>query len=328
MKTQGQITLFIILGIVLAVGIGLVLSLKPSTDDLVRTIEVPALLEPVYTHVEDCIRDTAVPALYLMGMQGGYIYITQEYVSTYYSDVAYSYLNDRSVMPTLKDMESQLETYMEEALPACPNFNLFPDLEISTENVTAGVKITTKGVVFNIEYPIVGVKGESSNEVKDFSMNIPIRLFHIYNVLGGIVSKTLEDPDWVDMSYLSEFKDVKIEIVPYNEDTMIYSITDETIPEPYIFLSAFSFKKNTAPGINMNDTIYLEDGAPFLMEVEVTDQEGDDFTCSDDTSLFQITDNCIILFTPDIPGRYNVTIEAKDIRQNKAYKNVEFVVIG
>ncbi|MBW2981240.1 hypothetical protein KY360_07525 [Candidatus Woesearchaeota archaeon] len=325
-SNKGQITVFIILGLVLLVGAIFFLSVREPVEEPFEVIKVPALLQPVYVHVEDCIKDIAVPGLYLLAIQGGYIYLPDEYLATDYSNVGYGYSNGYAVMPKIDEMESQLEQYIADMVPSCVNFELFPDLDITSENITSEVTITTKEVIFKISYPITGRKEESISEVEKFRVIIPIRLGYIYDSMVGILTKTMDDPDWIDMTYLSGF-DVKVDIVPHDETTFIYSLTDNKPADPYIFLSAFRFKSNLAPVINVNDTIYPQDGVPFLMEVEVTDPEGDSFTCSDNTALFDITDDCTILFTPEIPGDYEVIITAVDIRGNVGDKEIKIVVV-
>ncbi|MFC1704997.1 hypothetical protein ACFLZ6_01565 [Nanoarchaeota archaeon] len=299
--------------------------MRRPTEDITRVIEVPSMLEPVYAHVEDCIRDSAVPGLYLLGMQGGHIYLPDDYVTTDYSDVSYGYINERPNLPSIDEMEAELELYIADAVTLCTNFNLFYDLNISVQAITADVEIKDNEVIFNLKYPIIARAEGTTSQIEDYRVVVPLRIGFIYKTLNGILSKTLEDPDWIDLTYLSEL-DVQVELLPHNENTLVYSITDNKPMHPYMFFSAFTFKLNLAPVFYINDTIMLVDGEPVIMQVEVIDPEGDDFVCSDDTALFDITEDCNLLFTPDVPGVYDVMFTAIDARNNKVRKKVKFVV--
>ena len=75
MKKKGQMTLFIILGIVLIILIGLYFV-------GVKTNIIPPLLTPsdansemkeIEEHIEDCLEEVGMNYLYILGQQGGYL---------------------------------------------------------------------------------------------------------------------------------------------------------------------------------------------------------------------------------------------------------------
>lgn len=325
---KAQLTIFIIIGILLLLVAILFISYnasKETTTPIDKKIQLPYDFQPIYNHIEDCVRKEALGSLNILGIQGGYITLPENHLATEYSNIGYSYFDGYSTLTSINDMEISLEKFIRDVLPTCVNLSLFSGFEFRNDNISSNVEILENEVVFDVSYGLQASKDDITHEFKDFSVNMPVRLGHIYSVLSGIVEKTLNDPDWIDMTYLSEF-DLKINILPNSDNTLVYSLTDSTGLEDYVYLSAFSYKINNAPLINIPDVIYLDDSKPFLLEVDVTDPESNQFECSDDSAMFDISSDCVILFVPEVPGEYNVTIAAEDIRGNIAEKNVLFIV--
>lgn len=328
MNNKGQVTVFIIIGLIVVVIAGLLLyvnSMQRDDQQLVDTLELPLEIQPIHNYVSTCIKDTATRGLYLLAIQGGYINLPSEYLSADYSDVGYSYYYEGSSLVTKEEMESQLEQFINENVPECVDFSIFSEYEITNSEIEANVDILPNNVIFDLDYPITAKQGDKVTELSLFREEIPLRLGYLHTILASIVDKTLDDPDWIDLTYLSSF-DLKIDVLPYNESVLVYSIKDESEAEPFIFLSSFAFKDNDAPEITIPDRIEWLDGLPFIFQVNVVDPDGDLFTCRDDTALFDISEDCMITFTPEVPGEYNVTITAEDVRGNVAVKDVLFVI--
>lgn len=258
-------------------------------------------------------------------MQGGYITLPENHLNTNYSSIAYGLYSKQVTLPSLGAMESELETYIDNSIPICVNFSAFSYLKFETENANSNVRILTNDVLINVKFPISIIQGETTAKIDTFNVQVPIRLGYIHSILKGVIGKTLLEPNWIDLAYLSRF-DLKIDALPHDNDTIVYTIQGYQEAKQYVFLSAFKIQQNQAPTINVENKIRLFDGELFLKRVNVTDPEEDSFKCSDDTALFDISYDCAILFTPEIPGTYDVTISATDAFGNKADKNIIFEV--
>lgn len=80
---KGQITLFIILGIVLLFSTAIILFIKSEAKEEMPTIPevtetVPIELQPVRDFIKECVKITARDAVEMIGVHGGYIDITPE----------------------------------------------------------------------------------------------------------------------------------------------------------------------------------------------------------------------------------------------------------
>ena len=76
---KAQVTIFIIVGIILILGVGTFLLYRSNVinfgDDQNRvTVTVPQEYQPLKSFIDSCLRETAISGLQIAGTQGGYIY--------------------------------------------------------------------------------------------------------------------------------------------------------------------------------------------------------------------------------------------------------------
>ncbi len=146
-------------------------------------------------------------------------------------------------------MEQELSSYVNRALPECiENLDAFRDMGFEFEfgEINTKTTINENNVEFKIDYPITIIKGESKAEISEFYKMIPVRLGHIHTISKEIVGKELEDPDWIDLTYLVN-QDLNFKIYPHDENTLIYSVLDNQsiikYDTPFIFLFANLFEE-------------------------------------------------------------------------------------
>src|SRR3989344_2537062 len=316
MQKKSQISIFMIIGIVLIVIGGLIFAVYSGKQE-----PEPAQVSQfaaVNSYIEDCIKNRAEYGLSLLGLQGGIIVLRDPYLETNYSSIAYGIYQRQNTLPAISSMERELKTYLDKSLPSCLNSSAFPYLKFESGNASTQVEILENEVIVKADYPISILQGETAFTINEISVKVPARLGYIHSILRGIISRTLLEPNWIDLSYLSRF-DLKIDVLPHDNNSIVYSIQDYKGAKPYVFLSALDTMQNFAPVINEEDKIELLDGQLFLKKLDITDPEGDNVECYDDTALFDITNDCVILFTPEIPGYYDVRISAADAAGNSAY---------
>jgi len=227
MKKRGQITIFIIVGLILVFSMFIILYVnknKIKNLDVLQSSDI----KPIEYYVDLCVKSSASDSLYLIGIQGGYTSQPQFYFQSAYAKIAYWYYEGQDIYPTISIMEQELSSYVNRALPECiESLNVFRDMGFEFEfgEIDTKTKINENNVEFNIDYPITIKKGDSETEIKEFSRNFPVRLGHMHSIAKEIVEKEIEDPDWIDMTYLVG-QDVNFQIYPYDENIIIYSLLD------------------------------------------------------------------------------------------------------
>src|SRR5574341_2475565 len=77
MSKRGQITIFIIIGIVLLLSVGVALYFYQArvTEPIKRLVAVPEEVQQIYDYVATCANQIGKDGLLIMGTQGGYINI-------------------------------------------------------------------------------------------------------------------------------------------------------------------------------------------------------------------------------------------------------------
>ncbi len=241
MFKKGQVTIFIIIAILIIVMVFLFFIFKSSKntqgDFFISDLQSNSITQSVYS----CIELTAIDGIRLVGIQGGYISPPENSLNTNLSNIAYGYYKGKKTLPSLREIENEIGSYLELALPVCFDENMFEDLDIIPQNVDAEVKINSNSVLFLIDYPISISKDSSKSLLKEeYRIEVPIRLGEIHGKADEIIKKVGEDPSYIDLTYLNGL-DYDITILPYEKDILIYSITDENSQiddVPYTFMFA------------------------------------------------------------------------------------------
>ena len=87
---------------------------------------------------------------------------------------------------------------------------------------------------------------------------------------------------------------------------------------------AAEFKFNEDPQLHLPDYFELNKSVPFLYNVNATSDDGLEF--SDNTAMFDISEDGVILFIPYVEGDFEVMIKVKDSFGNYDEKEVLFVI--
>jgi len=226
-EKKAQITIFIIIAILIVVGIIGFFMIKNKTSSL--TPSIPTEIQPVYNYVQDCLKETGENALVRIGEQGGYFLIFDE--PAIESRIPYYLQGEQESILTQQEIEQNLAGFVREELSFCIlNFKDFKeDYKISHELSKTEAKILNNEVKFSLDYPITITKDETKYQIKDFSINLPIRLDKIYQVSEKIVQEQKLHPESICLSCLynlGESYSVHIDMLDYGNST-IFTIIDD-----------------------------------------------------------------------------------------------------
>tara|TARA_Y100000034_G_scaffold53185_1_gene65274 strand:+ start:354 stop:1364 length:1011 start_codon:yes stop_codon:yes gene_type:complete len=328
---KSQITVFIIIGIILLILIGLVyyiltIQTQSSVDQTVIE-EIQFNVEGVSIFVENCMESVTESGLQLLGMQGGKIYLSEEYLKTDYSNILYSYYNNQNKIVSLSEMEEQLNQYIVVTMPKCVDgFVAFEDEGIDVEeiSISSDTFIGPKDIVFELNYELL-INGQS--KLNKFRKSLPVKLQKIHSDSYDLINKIKSDSGWLDITDLSEF-DNEVSVIPYSNDEFIISITDAKSinGKDFVYLLAFKFEKNSAPNFDIPQILQLNDNVEFNYKIEALDPEDDSFIFTDNHAMFDITEDGIISFVPKVKGEFNVIITVTDVHDNSNSKEVKFIV--
>ncbi len=135
-RVKGQLSLFIIVGVVLLILLLIFIYYQRQGGHAAPETIIPSEVAPVHAYVQSCMRDVAENAVQLMGTQGGYIEIPpeisrrpQSYIPLdpqgYFKSPLWFYRGNSQV-PNLNVVAEQMNGFVEKNLLYClNNFTVF-----------------------------------------------------------------------------------------------------------------------------------------------------------------------------------------------------------
>lgn len=206
MHKRGQITVFVILGILIVAVLGLIFYLynlrtvpeveKISGFDFSRT-------EVLKNYIEGCIEKAGNEALNLVGKQGGEI--NPGFYKPYFdSKVSYlCYTNSYSACYNKKPflhqyIEKELTQYVNQKISVCLS-SLDKELKNRGYSFEKGTfilstKINPYSVIISLNYPLTITKGTSKISINNFTKLFNIPLGRLIEVAEDIVNNEINSP--------------------------------------------------------------------------------------------------------------------------------------
>ena len=231
MQKRGQVTLFIIVGIVIILLVVLAVSFRSELSDFFSDLTgsetiVAEQLQPIQNYLDTCLEDVSLEAIELLAAQGGYIHIPKDKYPISVRNIFSNYLellpgvnvvywfyedgvgNQLNQVPTIQGMEQELENYIVDKFQECvEGTNTYKELgyeiEIS-DNARAEVDIARENVqvqvrrTINAEYKGVGDRWSRHNA----DVNVP--LGEVYEAALDVMNKENEEV-WLEnatMNYI------------------------------------------------------------------------------------------------------------------------------
>lgn len=203
LKTKrGQVTLFIVLGIVIVmaiIGYFIVRNINPSS--------IVGNFQPAYDYYVDCMKDKAETGVKLLGQNGGYIYTedlffepgsvyapTSSQLSLGGTGVPYwSYVSGNNVWkeqkPTVSIMEEELSRYISERINDCnfDNFNargVFVSIYAGEVDVT--INDNSVDVLLNNPIYFYSEEENESAVVSEHEFSVKSNLGKFYNIASSV----------------------------------------------------------------------------------------------------------------------------------------------
>jgi len=231
MKKRGQITIFIIAGMIIVIALSIFLYIRYGREKVDVSIAYPEEVKDVAKWVEDCTYQTAKQGMRVMGIQSGFIYIPDiiansppaslampnkfnkdaqwsvfingelqtgsDSVRPAFIKTPYWYYNGKIRYPEPDLMESDLSIYVTQNLPECINdFEPFKrQYEIKTGEITAEATIGDDQTVVLVTWPLdIIVKASDKRvEIDRFKANLDVKLGRIYRVARAILASQTTD---------------------------------------------------------------------------------------------------------------------------------------
>ncbi|MBT4022700.1 hypothetical protein HN789_06935 [archaeon] len=227
MKSKGQITIFIIIGLVIITIIGAVSVLRRSNID----ITLPSGYASIHSDrlrikslVKACGETILKEGLFFLGRQGGYYNLPSDIFEEANYSLPY-YYNDHSKVPQNSLLERQIELYFEDHIEKCINdATKFGD-RYTYELIDSDAEINENKVQLHLDMPFQIEVSNFKSEINNFTIVNNVRLGHMMNVTKKAIDLVEEYPDRYDYTFILN-QDVLISIIPLPNKLDIYVITD------------------------------------------------------------------------------------------------------
>lgn len=243
MSKRGQVALFIILGIVVILVIGIIYFQRGTLIREVGTTEsnerfVSSQLEPIKTYVQNCVNDNALEGIILIGKQGGY-YDPVKYESLGSFNVSYACykINENyvNILPLISEMNNELKQYMSSSkakkdLDKCiDDFKFFRNqgLDVKSGILSFDTNILEDKVTISINYPLEVSRGDYTATLRNMFTEIPVGLGKAHKIAVQIANKECNNEEFdYDSLGLNEHL-VTSSVQGYNNNNIVYL---KTIP--------------------------------------------------------------------------------------------------
>lgn len=229
---RGQVTTFIIVGIIVLIAVVMTIYVnREYVKDIFeqtqsKLTQAPQEIQPINNEFKSCLTDLTNNIIGFALLQGGYIE-PEHYVYLEGLNVAYWY-DKGDISPDYSTISKEISKGLEFSAKNCvDNIGMESDYNIYQKtNPKVNVKINNKNLIVQIEYPIVV-------EIKNISYNLNNFNFEIENEFDDlildaqkIIKSEKENPNNIDITLLQSLNS-KLDIITITEKISIYSLTND-----------------------------------------------------------------------------------------------------
>ncbi|MDO8511051.1 MAG: hypothetical protein Q7S55_02695 [Nanoarchaeota archaeon] len=335
MLKRGQVTIFLVVGIVILLLAGLFFYLfgrlteAPLEVEEEEAVKYLGVAGSVQSFVEKCMEDTLDPAIYLLAIQGGVIYPKENnlILLTDHGLVNYAWMNGIDGISREK-MEEDLATYLEKNIDFClGRFETFEKQDIlvtpNYKNMDAQITIQKSAIRTKLTLPLRLLLSNGDEQSLDtFSTQLSSSLGTMVEVIEALQFPDLSPEDFFSLPYQPA-------VLPFDESVVIYSLSKNEPDEPLNFMFAVrnDFPENKPPQLAFIPDQTFRVGDRWQEELISDDPDQDILRYSSDSDEFTITEDGTIDLEITTAGIFDVTFTVEDGRNGKDEQEVSILVL-
>jgi hypothetical protein len=245
---RGQIVIFIVIGLIVLIAASLIFTvgsnltekrLISAQESSTATLEV----DPIQKFTQDCIELVSEEGIIIVGKQGGYYKLTDNYLKTKRVNISYHYILGNKLTPPKSTVEHEIRAYIEENIESCINgFENFKSkgIDIKYEFSNTNAKINQENIEIFSETKLEISRDNSKTKLPFVKLTIPVRLGYILTVSEILAHLEAKEPEWLNLPLMNNH-DLQIDILSHNSTNNVYYIQDgksKIREQPYIFMFA------------------------------------------------------------------------------------------
>ncbi|MBI2666964.1 hypothetical protein HYX13_05105 [Candidatus Woesearchaeota archaeon] len=251
MHKRGQITVFIIVGMLLIGVTALIFFLTKITTITTLSAATPAnSAASLKNYLTQCLEKTAQEGISLIGLQGGYYRVPKETLVGHFSFDTPVYFATPKAVPDIKSIEKELAVYIEENLGSCTkHFITFQEqgMQVVEGAKKAKINIRPGKIQVNLHYPLTIKQQTQETALEDFSATIPLDFFQFHSWVEETFAVQQESPESIplgELMHLAYKNKYNLEVDNLNQNTVQYLFLFDQQTEdntPFIFSYAIQY---------------------------------------------------------------------------------------
>lgn len=234
MEKRGQITVFIILGVVLVVVFALVLFLvysKGTSQDQQATDVSRAPVDSVKLYVDNCLWKVTEEGAKFVAERGGYYALPEASTTDALKNAPYYVFEGVNLRPLKEQVERSLGRYVEENLQFCTqNFVSFP-FTIEFGKVKANPVLDVQQITMTVNFPVSVIVGDARTDLSEFQVSLDSPLGLMYAASEDLVNSALAF-DGLCLDCLEEVSnkyDLEVDAVRTSPEEIFFILSKEEL---------------------------------------------------------------------------------------------------
>ena len=278
MKKRGQVTAFIVIGLVLLIMVGLFIYLKTSytTSQLSSERTIDDDIKPIKINIESCLQTVLEEGIPFLAMRGGYYSMPVDSVTTIREgsplafDIPYYYTNDEFKAPNDATIKQALVMYVQENALHC-----FEEDETDMYTLTKGsgtftttVDLTETEIQMQVEIPVTVETPEKEATLRFFTVGHPTPYYKMIKTARVIAEKQSTNSPYLCMDCITEeilhAYEMKTEEYRGEETLIISNLVEKEGTNFFAFAGKYTSEQQPQVTFRMQEIPAQEITAEFL----------------------------------------------------------------
>lgn len=188
LKKKGQVTVFIIIGIVIVASVASFFIFKSKNNSQAN---IPAQIQPVYDYVMGCMDQAGNYAIRKVSFAGGYNSFYTG-VLNINSTVPYWSFKNKSYIPSEEFVNDELSKAFSESFSGCiSNFESLNQFEINASTFSVNAAFSDKNVEFELKYPLNIMLGQEKFVLDNFNLIIASSFGNMYHCARAFIESAI-----------------------------------------------------------------------------------------------------------------------------------------
>ncbi|MDP7323807.1 MAG: hypothetical protein QF632_03540, partial [Candidatus Woesearchaeota archaeon] len=335
MRSKGQIALYMIIGMVVLIGVGVFIYSTTSAGDeeSYQFIDMPFEVQPLKNLVDGCLDEAIDKGVYYSAMLGGRIYDTSLRLNTDREELNYYYVEGILTTPPKVEITSDLAFFIQNEVGFC--LERRKEAGEVSYNFTMGeaegeVYIEDEEIVVIIDPKVKIFYNNNENRftLPKYYKKVGYRLGYLHGIAVDFAQGLLDDNNRLSLQ-LPDDEHLNAKVMIYSDNTVIFTIADENVPRgntPLVFSFIIQHSATPTPELVYIPDWKLEQGREFAYQVEMEKFEGNVFFYTNDPLVPIDSQTGLINFTPQFAGEFAIRVGVESFAGKNDEQQVNFMV--